>query len=32
MYANAAFLSKFIGFKHFYPSKMIHFSLSHNIL
>ena len=24
MYANAALLSKLIGFKHFYPSKTIH--------
>ena len=31
MYANAALLSKLIGFEHFYPSKIIHFTLSHMI-
>ena len=31
MYANAALLSKLIGFKHFYPSKIIHVTLSHKI-
>ena len=27
MYANSALLSKLTGFKHFYSSKIIHFTL-----